>query len=67
MRYRIKGQPSLYKDSHSKAVISTDKSAVEKYRIAREHKKAQISEINSLKAEIKEIKDLLQNLLEERK
>lgn len=67
MRQKIQGQPSLYKDSHSKAVISTDKTAIDRYRMAREQKKAQTSEINSLKAEIREIKDLLQRLLEERK
>lgn len=67
MRYRVKGQPHLYKDSHSKAVISTDHTAVEKYKIAREQKKAQSAEINSLKAEIQEVKDLLLKLLEERK
>jgi len=67
MRYRIKDQPHLYKDSHSKAVISTDHSAVEKYKIAREQKKAHNAEINSLKAEVQEIKDLLLKLLEGRK
>lgn len=66
-RIKIKGEPHLYKDAQSKAVISTDKAAIEKYQRARQHRETQITEINSLKAEIQEVKDLLLKLLEERK
>lgn len=57
---RVKGEPSMVRDAQSRALLFTDKGAVEAYR----KKKAQNDEINNLKQEVAELKSLVQRLIE---
>jgi len=66
MRQRVDGE-KLVRDPMSKALLSTDKRAVEDYRRRRASIKSQEDMINSLKTEVQELKSIVQRLLEERK
>lgn len=50
----------MVRDTKSRALLFTDKGAVEAYR----RKKAQNNEINNLKQELAELKSLVQRLIE---
>ena len=59
------------RDNNSKAVLNTDISALEQYKIARDKKKKEesilqncVTDINTLKDDMKEIKNLLLKLSE---
>ena len=59
------------RDKNSKAVLNTDISALEQYKIAREQKKKEqstlqncVADINTLKDDMQEIKNLLLKLSE---
>ena len=59
------------RDKNSKAVLNTDISALEQYKIAREQKKKEqstlqncVADINTLKDDMQEIKNLLIKLSE---
>ena len=59
------------RDNNSKAVLNTDTSALEQYKIAREQKMKEqsilqncVTDINSLKDDMQEIKNLLLKLSE---
>ena len=59
------------RDNNSKAVLNTDVSALEQYKIARDKKKKEesilqncVTDINTLKDDMKEIKNLLLKLSE---
>ena len=61
---KVEGHADLIRDETSSAIINTN---VEQYRLVmkrREVMKAQRSEINTLKQEVKEIKDLLKDIIE---
>ena len=61
---RVEGHVDLVRDESSSAIINTN---VEQYRLVmkrREVMKAQRSEINTLKQEVTEIKDLLKDIIE---
>jgi trehalose-6-phosphate synthase len=63
---KIENETAFAKDTISKAVINTDLSGLEAYRARR--KKAieletKLDEINTLKQDVAEIKDLLRQLL----
>ena len=67
MLFRVNDHPNLVKDSHSKAVLNTDLSAVKRHeeRLAKVNKELQREkEIIELKSDVYEIKDLLRSLLE---
>ena len=63
---KVKGHPHLYRDLRSQAIINTDSDAYARY-MARKVKQANkddemrtvVREVNSLKTEMREIKDLL--------
>jgi hypothetical protein len=64
-------ETKFVRDEHSKAVLNTDISALEQYKIARDRKmktdeilKNCVDDINSLKDDIHEIKKLLLKLSE---
>ena len=68
---QIKNTPNLYRDVHSKGLVSTDDRGLEEYKAARAlRKEAQVSisqyqnDINKLKDEVTEIKDALKLILE---
>ena len=59
------------RDNNSKAVLNTDTSALEQYKIAREQKKKEqstlqncVADINTLKDDMQEIKNLLLKMSE---
>ena len=61
---KVEGHMDLVRDESSSAIINTN---VEQYRLVmkrREVMKAQRSEINTLKQEVTEIKDLLKDIIE---
>ena len=66
MKLRVKENPSLYRDSFSKGIISEDHDAYQKYlkeKNLRDKNSKFESEINNMKSDINEIKSLLRELL----
>jgi len=53
----------LERDLNSKAVLSTNLNALETYKMARKKRQEEISDINNMKQDISEIKEILQQLL----
>ncbi len=59
----------LVRDSHSKALLSTDRSGLEKYldeKKRKEEEQAKFAEIDSLKEDIQELKQLVLELVQQR-
>ena len=54
----VKDNHSLYRDEESNAIISTDVSEHQKYIESRNRKKSERAEIDELKGELKEIKEM---------
>ncbi len=76
MKYKVEGQPNLYKDSDSGVIDNRESTDRSRYRLARqqalksletetemEQIKREVSELSSLKEEMSEVKDLLKQLL----
>jgi len=64
MGIKVEGHSHLVRDENSHAIVNTD---IETYRLTmkrREIMKAQRSEINSLRSEVSEIKQLLVQVIE---
>ena len=64
---RIKGQINLFRDDENMAIINTDTSALFKARARKARQIKQASEINTLKREVKEMKELLLQINEKMK
>lgn len=60
----VEGHPGLYRDSTSNAIINKNTAEIEKRRTAREKYMQREQEIDELKSDVTEIKDLLKQLLE---
>jgi hypothetical protein len=60
---KIDGDPDLYRDSDSNAIINTNNAAYENYIKAKKHRESSKNEIQNLKDEIVEIKSLLNILI----
>ena len=58
----VKDNHALYRDEESNAIVSTDMSAHHKYVEARKRKEDEKTELESLKNDINEIKEMLRNL-----
>ena len=58
----VKDHHSLYRDEQSNAIVSTNMTEYKKYVDARKHKQNEKAELDELKSEIKEIKEMLRNL-----
>tara|TARA_B100001093_G_C26806795_1_gene1005838 strand:- start:1142 stop:1387 length:246 start_codon:yes stop_codon:yes gene_type:complete len=63
---KVKDERNLYRDSNSKGIINTDNSALREYKKLREFRNENTrkinqyeSDINSLKEEVTEVKDML--------
>jgi hypothetical protein len=56
---RIEGQPSLVRDDSNMAVINTDSSSLLKAIKLKERYKSQDSEINILRQEVNDMKEIL--------
>ncbi|MDP7365858.1 MAG: hypothetical protein QGH83_01150 [Candidatus Pacebacteria bacterium] len=52
------------RDLDSKAVLNTNRNALENYRAAKKQKEDEIAIINNMKSEIAELKQLVKKLLE---
>ena len=66
----VEGHPELLKDSYSKGVISRDHNAYEKYMsaaLSRRNRQSKlddaVEEINNIKEEMSDMKDMLRQLL----
>lgn len=61
---KVDGHTKLYRDETSQAVINTDSESYDLYIKRRESLKAQREEIETLKGEVSDIKNLLTRLIE---
>ncbi len=59
----VKDNHSLYRDEESNAIISNDVSEHQKYIQARNRKKSERAELDELKDELKEIKEMLRSIV----
>jgi hypothetical protein len=64
---RIEGQPTLVRDDGNMAVINTDSSSLLKAKKLKERHKSQDSEINILRQEVNDMKDILLQINERMK
>ena len=58
----VKDNHALYRDENSNAIVSTDMTEYKQYIDARKRKEDEKAELDSLKSELKEIKEMLRNL-----
>ena len=63
MMIPVEGQPNLYRDEKSGAIINCDTQAYNQYMLGVNNRKKQQIEIENLKNDVKEIKMLLKELL----
>ena len=61
---RVEGHKNLYRDEKSGAIINTDSHGYSQYKKSRNIKLTQKEEIDSMKKDIEEIKDLLRLIVE---
>ena len=61
-KIKVEGHSNLYRDANSGAVINTNHSEYERYMKAKANRDGMVSEINNLKQELDEIKQLLKQL-----
>ena len=61
-KIKVEGHSNLYRDAQSGAVINSNRSEYEKYMKAKQNRTGMINEINTLKQELDEIKQLLKKL-----
>ena len=64
MKLKVKDHEHLVKDTKTHAVLNTDLSSLEAYRAHRNKQRQKDDEIETLKEDVKEIKDILQLLVE---
>jgi len=69
-RLKVDGHDNLVRDSHSNAIVNTNKTEYQLYmkriRVREEHGdhiRTAVKDINNLKAEIREIKNLLKEIV----
>jgi hypothetical protein len=51
------------RDVNSKAVLNTNRKALENYKLARQKKQQEINDINNMKQDIAELKEMIKTLL----
>ena len=61
---RVEGHKNLYRDEKSGAIINTDSHGYSQYKNSRNIKLTQKDEIDSMKKDIEEIKNLLRMIVE---
>ena len=73
MKYKVQDHPGLVRDQRSKAIISEDTEALQRYLTERNYRQNLVTknqgmetEIHTLKTEVAELKDLVRQLLEKR-
>ncbi len=60
---KIEDNPNLIRDSYSKAIINTDVEAYKKYLMLKKRLHKDKTEMDNLKNEVSELKDLVKNLI----
>jgi hypothetical protein len=63
-RYRVKGENGLVRDSASRALLFTNKEEIESYRKKKAEKDYQNTQINMLKQEIQQLKQMIEQIIE---
>jgi ribonuclease HII len=70
MKYKVEDRPGLVRDHRSKAIISEDREALQRYLTERNYRQRLTStnqgledQINNLKTEMQELKSLVQKLI----
>ena len=58
----VKDAHALYRDEKSNAIVSTDMNEYQRYVQARKQKQLDRDELDTIKDEIREIKEMLRNL-----
>ena len=53
----------LERDINSKAILNTNRTALEQYKIERKRKQGEIEDINNMKKDISELKEMIGQLL----
>jgi len=53
----------LERDMNSKAILNTNRSALEQYKIERERRQKEKDDINNIKKDLAELKDMVQKLI----
>ena len=53
----------LERDMNSKAVLNTNKNALENYKAERQRRQSEVDDINSMKRDIAELKEMIVKLL----
>ena len=53
----------LERDINSKAILNTNRSALEQYKIDRKRKQVEVEDINNMKKDIAELKEMIGQLL----
>ena len=61
---RVEGHKNLYRDENSGAIINTDSHGYSQYKKSKNIKLTQKDEIDSMKKDIEEIKNLLRMIVE---
>jgi hypothetical protein len=59
----VEGNPNLFRDENTGAIVNCDASAYQQYLISKQRKSLEKKEIEDLKSEISEIKLLLKQLM----
>ena len=68
MKYtQVEGNKNLYRDEESTAIINKDSTGLHKAKLVKSRFKNQESEINTLKEEVKEMKEILLQISERMK
>lgn len=61
---RVEGHDNLYRDEKTGAIVNNDSSGYESYMRQRNRLKSQRAEIDTMKKDISEIKDLLAKIVD---
>jgi hypothetical protein len=61
-KIKVEGHSNLYRDSQSGAVINSNRSEYERYMKAKANRDGMVNEINTLRQELDEIKQLLKQI-----
>jgi hypothetical protein len=61
-KIKVEGHSNLYRDSQSGAVINSNRSEYDRYMKAKANRDGMVNEINTLRQELDEIKQLLKQI-----
>jgi hypothetical protein len=65
-KIKIEGEEDLVRDNKTQAVLNTNNNSLEAYKMRRDAQRNMLNDVNSLKEEISEIKNLLYQLITEK-